>query len=81
MVAKLQEENRRLLKDQSPNHTSASITPTTDSDILQRLKDTIEKQRDDIRFKEKILQEKTDDVDNVSITVRLKSTPKLHSVG
>lgn len=65
MVAKLQEENRRLLKDQSPNHTT-TVLSTTDGDILQRLKDSIEKQRDEIRLKEKLLQERSDDVDNVS---------------
>lgn len=66
VVAKLQEENRRLLKDQSPNHTATILTPTTENDMLQRLKDSIEKQRDEIRFKEKLLQEKADDVDIVS---------------
>lgn len=65
MVAKLQEENRRLLKDQSPNLTT--VMSTTDSDMLQRLKDSIEKQRDEIRLKEKLLQEKADDADNVGI--------------
>lgn len=69
MVAKLQEENRRLLKDLSPNHTSTTLTPTTDGDMLQRLKDSIEKQRDEIRLKEKLLEEKADDVDNVRLNI------------
>lgn len=67
MVTKLQEDNRRLLKDQSPNHSSTIVTTSSDSDMLQRLKDSIEKQRDEIRLKEKLLQEKADDVENVNI--------------
>lgn len=67
MVAKLQEENRRLLKDQSPTHTNSNVTPMNDSDMLQRLKDSIEKQRDEIRLKEKLLQEKSDNMEIVSI--------------
>uniref|UniRef100_V5G8A3 RH1 domain-containing protein n=1 Tax=Anoplophora glabripennis TaxID=217634 RepID=V5G8A3_ANOGL len=65
LVSRLQEENRRLLKEQSPNHTYVPIAPTTDNDMLQRLKDSVEKQRDEIRLKEKLLQEKNLDVDNV----------------
>lgn len=65
MVSKLQEEKRRLLKEHSPNHTPSNLTPTTENDILQRLKNSVEKQRDEIRFKEKLLQEKNGDVDNV----------------
>lgn len=71
MVAKLQEENKKLLKDQNPNHSYSTVTSTTDSDMLQRLKDSIEKQRDELRLKEKLLQEKADDVDNVSIPNRI----------
>lgn len=67
MVAKLQEDNKKLLKDHSPNHSYTTVSSTTDSDMLQRLKDSIEKQRDEIRLKEKLLQEKADDVDNVNI--------------
>lgn len=53
------------MKEQSPNHTYVPMTPTTDNDMLQRLKDSVEKQRDEIRVKEKLLQEKNSDVDNV----------------
>lgn len=67
MVARLQEENRKLLKDHNPNHTPTQLTPTTDSDMLQKLKDSIEKQRDELRLKEKLLEEKANDVDTVSI--------------
>ncbi|CAH1184339.1 unnamed protein product [Phyllotreta striolata] len=70
MVSKLQEENRRLLKEQSPNHSPSHLTPTTENDILQRLKDSVEKQRDEIRYKEKLLQEKNGDVDNLKTQVQ-----------
>ncbi|XP_072381356.1 RILP-like protein homolog isoform X2 [Diabrotica undecimpunctata] len=77
MVSKLQEENRRLVKEHSPNHTPANLTPTTENDILQRLKDSVEKQRDEIRFKEKLLQEKNLDVDNLKTQVeKLTSSSK-----
>lgn len=77
MVSKLQEENRRLVKEQSPNHTPANVTPTTENDILRRLKDSVEKHRDEIRFKEKLLQEKNIDVDNLKSQVeRLTSSSR-----
>lgn len=77
MVSKLQEENRRLLKEHSPNHTPSNLTPTTENDILQRLKNSVEKQRDEIRFKEKLLQEKNGDVDNLKTQVeRLTNSSK-----
>lgn len=66
MVSRLQEENRKLLKDYNPNHTPTQLTPTTDSDMLQKLKDSVEKQRDELRLKEKLLEEKTNDIDTVS---------------
>lgn len=78
-MSRLQEENRRLLKEQSPNHTYLPVTPTTDNDMLQRLKDSVEKQRDEIRLKEKLLQEKNLDVDNVNAKLYF-SIPKTESV-
>ncbi|KAJ8916549.1 hypothetical protein NQ315_000191 [Exocentrus adspersus] len=69
IVSRLQEENRRLMKEQSPNHTYLPMTPTTDNDVLQRLKDSVEKQRDEIRLKERLLQEKNLDVDNLKSQV------------
>ncbi|KAJ8980384.1 hypothetical protein NQ317_009378 [Molorchus minor] len=77
LVSRLQEENRRLQKEHSPNHTYSPIPPSTDSEVLQRLKDSVEKQRDDIRLKEKMLQEKTVDVDNLKSQVeRLTNTSR-----
>ncbi|CAH0548611.1 unnamed protein product [Brassicogethes aeneus] len=80
MVSKLQEENRRLIKSSSPTHTFTSSGSSienleNDGAILQRLKDSIEKQRDDIRFKEKVLQEKCLDNENLKLQVdRLSGT-------
>ncbi|KAJ8956374.1 hypothetical protein NQ318_015112 [Aromia moschata] len=77
LVSRLQEENRRLVKEHSPNHTYPAVTATTDNDVLQRLKDSVEKQRDEIRLKERLLQEKASDVDNLKSQVeRLTSTSR-----
>ncbi|XP_019877850.1 RILP-like protein homolog isoform X2 [Aethina tumida] len=76
VVSKLQEENRRLVKDLSPNHqVRASTDVQSDGAMLQRLKDSLEKQRDEIRLKEKLLQEKATDNENLKSQVeRLTST-------
>lgn len=67
------------MKEQSPNHTYLPMTPTTDNDMLQRLKDSVEKQRDEIRLKEKLLQEKNSDVDNVNIKLNFFDSRELNS--
>lgn len=70
-VSKLEDEIRRLLKEQSPSHSSQYHSPTEgnsqDGDILQRLKASLEKHRDEIRMKDKLLLEKNCDIDNVLI--------------
>lgn len=79
MVTKLQEENRKLVKDQNPNQQSPSTPPDLiqDAEMLQRLKDNLEKQRDEIREKEKLLQEKCLDVDNLKSQIdRLTTTSR-----
>ncbi|KAG5893457.1 hypothetical protein JTB14_012174 [Gonioctena quinquepunctata] len=77
VVTRLQDENKRLMKEQSPNHTSLPVIPSTDSDLLQRLKDSVEKQRDEIRYKERMLQDKNSDVDNLKTQVeRLTNTSR-----
>ncbi|XP_074026771.1 rab interacting lysosomal protein like isoform X2 [Leptinotarsa decemlineata] len=77
MVARLQEENKKLMKEQSPNYTLSQLTPSADGDILQKLKDSLEKQRDEIRLKEKMLLEKNTDVDNLKTQVeRLTNTSR-----
>lgn len=68
-VSRLQEENRRLAKVQDntqPIIASSSVEVVNDSDMLQKLQASLEKQRDEIRTKEKLLQEKCRDMENVS---------------
>lgn len=75
-VSKLEDEIRRLLKEQSPSHRSQFCeTNNADGDILQRLKTSLEKHREEIRSKDKLLQEKNCDIDNVP-----KKNQKIRSV-
>ncbi|KAF2900632.1 hypothetical protein ILUMI_05555 [Ignelater luminosus] len=67
-VSRLQEENRRLAKVQDstqPIIASSSVEVVSDSDMLQKLQASLEKQRDEIRTKEKLLQEKCRDMENM----------------
>lgn len=67
LVAKLQDENRKLIKVQNPNNQSPTTPPDgNDAEMLQKLKDSLEKHREEIREKEKLIQEKCLDADNVS---------------
>lgn len=68
MVSKLQEENQRLLKDHSPDKylSSALSEPVIDGEMIQRLKNNLEKQRDEIREKERQYQDKCSENENVS---------------
>lgn len=69
LVSRLQEENRRLAKEHgsSSGHDSGFSESAGDSQtILQSLKATLEKQRDELRLKDRLLQDKTSDVENVS---------------
>lgn len=71
VIAKLQEDNRRLVRVQSttgPTDKGDDVETSgvpANGEILQQMKDTIEKQRDDIRSKEKEMQEKINEIDNV----------------
>ncbi|CAG9767797.1 unnamed protein product [Ceutorhynchus assimilis] len=80
MVSKLQEENRKLAKtQQNPDNQLPSTLSDNlnDAEMLQRLKDNLEKQRDEIREKEKLLQEKCLDGENLKSQIdRLTSTSK-----
>lgn len=80
LVSRLQEENRRLVRDTSPNHQPHSPTQAPileGQEILQRLRDNIERQRDELKIKEKQLHDKTTDVENLRSQVeRLNSTSK-----
>ncbi|XP_050310640.1 LOW QUALITY PROTEIN: RILP-like protein homolog [Anthonomus grandis grandis] len=77
MVSKLQEENRKLAKIQNP-HTSPLTTPDgVNDEVLKKLQDTLEKQRDELREKEKLLQEKCLDAENLKSQIeRLTTTSK-----
>ncbi|XP_065171750.1 RILP-like protein homolog isoform X2 [Atheta coriaria] len=81
LVSQLQDENRRLAKEQQT--VPSSKEPTSPSDVphdgamLQRLRASLEKQRDDIRLKDKLLQEKCCDVDMLKSQVeRLTATSR-----
>uniref|UniRef100_A0AAR5Q7E7 RH1 domain-containing protein n=1 Tax=Dendroctonus ponderosae TaxID=77166 RepID=A0AAR5Q7E7_DENPD len=78
MVAKLQEENRKLVKVQNPNNQSPTTPPDgNDAEMLQKLKDSLEKHREEIREKEKLIQEKCLDADNLKSQIdRLTTTSK-----
>lgn len=70
LVSRLQEENRRLASktftDSTTSNETIVTTPTQDIAMLERLRTLVDKQRDEIRAKEKVIQEKSDDVENVS---------------
>lgn len=69
LVARLQEENRRLAKGQGQDtqqHQQLDVT-TADSAVLQSLKTMLEKQRDELKVKEKLLQDKCSDIEVVSL--------------
>lgn len=68
VVSKLQDENRRLVKVQGLSQ-SIDLPQETNSDsdvMLQRLQTIIDKQREELRVKERKLQEKTSDSEAVS---------------
>lgn len=63
LVSRLQEENRRLAKGQGQE--MVATVPAEDGTVLQSLRATLEKQRDELKLKEKLLQEKNGDVEIV----------------
>lgn len=80
-MSRLQDENRRLLKLQ-PNQQNTTIlaspdgnTSTTDPDgqMLQRLKSLIDKQRHEIKTKDREVQERGSDVENVRNFIKFSS--------
>ncbi|KYB26082.1 RILP-like protein homolog [Tribolium castaneum] len=79
VVTRLQEENRRLAKDNStsPHRQVPPLSPPPNGDMLQKLKDSVEKQRDEIRLKDNLLQEKCHDIENLKSQVeRLNNTSR-----
>lgn len=72
VVSKLQDENRRLVKVQGSLQgvDVSSAEPNAESGImLQRLQTIIDKQREELRVKERNLQDKISDIENVSTNV------------
>ncbi|KAF5301082.1 hypothetical protein FQA39_LY10901 [Lamprigera yunnana] len=80
LVSKLQEENRKLAKVQGiPQDLEGPWCSETVSngDMLQKLQTSLEKQRDEMRVKEKLLQEKCCDVEKMKSQVdRLTSSSR-----
>lgn len=80
MVSRLQDENRRILKQQSPGNeyppspqrlvkdeaSGANSSATSDFQVLQRLRTQIEKHRNELKTKETDLHNKSSEVENVS---------------
>lgn len=72
LVSRLQEENRKLVKVQGTSQLPERVSPTeivNNSDMLQKLQLSLEKQRDEIRAKEKLLQEKCYDMEKMKTQV------------
>lgn len=68
VVSRLQDENRRLVKVQgcAQGADDAEEPSSPDSDVmLQRLQTVIDKQREELRVKERKLQEKTSECESV----------------
>lgn len=71
MVTKLQEENTRLLKAPSdpltPTRAAAMLlpSPSLDTQILQKLQTQVDKQRVELKKKDKELQDKSDSLDQL----------------
>lgn len=66
LVSRLQEENRRLIKGQGQGQeVQQQISAQEDGDVLQNLKTMLEKQREELKTKDKLLEEKCGDVDLV----------------
>lgn len=66
LVSRLQEENRRLAKDHSSDYESLPSEVANDGAILHNLKASLEKQRDEIKMKDKLLQDRCGDVESVN---------------
>ncbi|XP_060533566.1 RILP-like protein homolog isoform X2 [Cylas formicarius] len=71
LVSRLQDENRRLSKTSNPSKHSPSTPPDiiNNGEVMQKLQDCLEKQRDEIREKENLLQEKSVIVENLKSQV------------
>ena len=72
LVSKLQEENRRLSKQDFRCAQEPRNDGQNDSKMLHRLQTTVQKQRDEIREKDKIIQDNVNDAEVVSWRWRLQ---------
>lgn len=81
-MSRLQDENRRILKQaESPkhndanaasnnelcsSHSTANLLNASDFQKMQRLRGQMEKQRDDLKCRDQEIEEKNNEIDNVS---------------
>lgn len=79
LVGRLQEENRRIQKlQESPSHASsdsmdsssndatANLMHASDFQVMQRLRNQIEKQREELKNKDEKLQDESNEIEGVS---------------
>ncbi|XP_069680153.1 RILP-like protein homolog isoform X3 [Periplaneta americana] len=75
MVTRLQEENRKLSsslaerQDHSPDGAAQSTSPEVDVAVLQRLRNLIDQQRDQMRARDRELSAKSAEADNLTTQV------------
>ncbi|KAK9745203.1 Rab interacting lysosomal protein [Popillia japonica] len=75
VVSRLQEENRKLKNLRPVQEAQNDISG--DGIMLQRLQASLEKQRDELRLKDKLLQEKCNDIEMLKLQVeRLTGTSR-----
>ncbi|KAI4454809.1 zinc finger protein dzip1 [Holotrichia oblita] len=77
VVSRLQEENRKLSRQDLRPVQEAQNDISGDGIMLQRLQASLEKQRDELRLKDKLLQEKCNDIEMLKLQVeRLTGTSR-----
>lgn len=75
MVTRLQDENRKLSNllaeksDKSPNDPAQLLSPEVDVVVLQRLRNVIDQQREQIRIRERDLQTKIMEIESLNAQV------------
>lgn len=70
MVTRLQEENRRLAESlQESRSDTFTASQEVDTQVLQRLRSMIDKQRDQIRARDKELMQKSTEIENLTAQV------------
>lgn len=71
IVSRLQEENRKLSRRDAKLAQETQNDISEDGIMLQGLRTSIEKQRDELRLKDKLLQEKCNDIEMVSVKINI----------